>query len=56
MPRRIILHAGFHKTGTSSIQATLRENRVALKKTRGTAPALAHARPHQRHTRLFHMA
>ena len=31
MPRRIILHAGFHKTGTSSIQATLRENRVALK-------------------------
>ena len=32
MPRRIILHAGFHKTGTSSIQATLRENRVALKK------------------------
>ncbi len=32
MPRRIILHAGFHKTGTSSIQATLRENRIALKK------------------------
>lgn len=32
MPRRIILHAGFHKTGTSSIQATLRQNRVALKK------------------------
>ncbi|MCX7558606.1 hypothetical protein OS190_03445 [Sulfitobacter sp. F26204] len=32
MPRRIILHAGFHKTGTSSIQASLRENRVALKK------------------------
>ncbi|WP_281993121.1 sulfotransferase [Sulfitobacter geojensis] len=32
MPRRIILHAGFHKTGTSSLQATLRENRVALKK------------------------
>ncbi|MGC1495786.1 MAG: hypothetical protein WA790_08255 [Sulfitobacter sp.] len=32
MPRRIIIHAGFHKTGTSSIQATLRENRVALKK------------------------
>ncbi|MGJ8626061.1 MAG: hypothetical protein ACSHXB_03785 [Sulfitobacter sp.] len=31
MPRRIILHAGFHKTGTSSIQAMLRENRVALK-------------------------
>ncbi len=32
MPRRIIIHAGFHKTGTSSIQSTLRENRVALKK------------------------
>jgi len=32
MPRRIIIHAGFHKTGTTSIQATLRENRVALKK------------------------
>tara|TARA_R110002110_G_scaffold29627_6_gene105469 strand:- start:2365 stop:3144 length:780 start_codon:yes stop_codon:yes gene_type:complete len=32
MPRRIILHAGFHKTGTTTLQATLRENRVALKK------------------------
>lgn len=32
MPRRIIIHAGFHKTGTSTVQATLRENRVALKK------------------------
>ena len=32
MPRRIIIHAGFHKTGTTTIQATLRENRVALKK------------------------
>lgn len=32
MPRRIIIHAGFHKTGTSSIQATLRENRVAMKR------------------------
>jgi hypothetical protein len=32
MPRRIIIHAGFHKTGTSTIQGTLRENRVALKK------------------------
>jgi hypothetical protein len=32
MPRRIIIHAGFHKTGTSSIQNTLRENRVAMKK------------------------
>ena len=32
MPRRIIIHAGFHKTGTSTVQATLRENRVAMKK------------------------
>ncbi|MEX3316536.1 hypothetical protein [Sulfitobacter sp. PS-8MA] len=31
MPRRIILHPGFHKTGSSSIQATLRANRAALK-------------------------
>lgn len=31
MPRRIIIHAGFHKTGTSTIQTTLRENRVAMK-------------------------
>ena len=32
MPRRIILHAGFHKTGTTTVQATLRANRGALKK------------------------
>ncbi len=32
MPRRVILHTGFHKTGTTTLQATLRENRVALKK------------------------
>ncbi len=32
MPRRIILHAGFHLTGAAVIQATLRANRVALKK------------------------
>jgi hypothetical protein len=35
MPRRIILHAGFHKTGTSSVQQTLRANRKLL------MPALA---------------
>ena len=29
--RRIILHAGFHKTGTTSLQQTLRANRVALR-------------------------
>lgn len=28
---RVILHAGFHKTGTSSVQATLRANRRRLK-------------------------
>lgn len=26
MPRQILIHAGFHKTGTSSVQATLRAN------------------------------
>ena len=31
MPRRIILHAGFHKTGTSSVQQVLRANRATLK-------------------------
>jgi hypothetical protein len=31
MPRRIILHTGFHKTGTTSITTTLRANRAALK-------------------------
>ena len=32
MPRRIILHVGFHKTGTTTVQATLRTNREAMKK------------------------
>lgn len=32
MPRRIIIHAGFHKTGTTTIQSFLRSNRVALRK------------------------
>jgi hypothetical protein len=31
MPKRIIFHPGFHKTGTSSVQATLRENRPLMK-------------------------
>lgn len=31
MPRNIILHAGFHKTGTTSLQQTLRANRAALR-------------------------
>ena len=35
MPRRIVLHMGFHKTGTSTVQQFLRKNRKAL------MPALA---------------
>ena len=31
MPRRIVIHAGFHKTGTSSAQQVLRINRPLLK-------------------------
>lgn len=31
MPRRVVLHAGFHKTGTSTVQTVLRDNRAALK-------------------------
>ena len=31
MPRRIVIHAGFHKTGTTSIQQTLKLNRPVLK-------------------------
>jgi len=31
MPRRIVIHAGFHKTGTSSVQQVLRLNRPLLK-------------------------
>lgn len=29
--RRVIVHAGFHKTGTTSLQQTLRANRAALR-------------------------
>ncbi|MEO0390087.1 MAG: hypothetical protein AAF218_04010, partial [Pseudomonadota bacterium] len=32
MPRQVVLHIGFHKTGTSSVQAVLRANRAALKR------------------------
>jgi hypothetical protein len=35
MPRKIVIHAGFHKTGTSTVQAVLRANRKLL------MPALA---------------
>ncbi|PCH75250.1 MAG: hypothetical protein COC12_01510 [Rhodobacteraceae bacterium] len=31
MPRRIVIHAGFHKTATSSVQQILRVNRPLLK-------------------------
>ena len=30
MPRRVVLHIGFHKTGTTSVQAFLRANRKVL--------------------------
>ncbi len=35
MPRKIVIHAGFHKTGTSTVQQVLRSNRKIL------MPALA---------------
>jgi hypothetical protein len=31
MPRRLVIHAGFHKTGTTTIQQTLKLNRPVLK-------------------------
>lgn len=31
MQQRIVIHTGFHKTGTSSVQAVLRENRKRLR-------------------------
>lgn len=31
MPRRVVIHAGFHKTGTTTIQQTLKLNRPVLK-------------------------
>ena len=31
MPKRVVIHPGFHKTGTSTIQRALRVNRAALK-------------------------
>ncbi len=31
MPKRIVFHAGFHKTGTTTIQKTLRQNRKLLR-------------------------
>lgn len=33
MPRKIVVHAGFHKIGTSTVQAVLRANRKALMPT-----------------------
>ena len=48
MPRRIVLHAGFHKTGTSTVQQFLRQNRMALMpalaiRLKGQMPELMHA-------------
>ena len=45
IPPRIVFHAGFHKTGTSSLQSALRQHRTALAplfavETRATSPAL----------------
>ncbi|MEX0286128.1 MAG: hypothetical protein AB3N23_16095 [Paracoccaceae bacterium] len=31
MPRRVVIHPGFHKTGTSTVQRALRVNRAVLK-------------------------
>jgi hypothetical protein len=48
VPRRIVIHAGFHKTGTSSAQQVLRINRLLLKPymrsiLKGLMPDLTHA-------------
>jgi hypothetical protein len=48
MPRRIVIHAGFHKTATSSVQQVLRINRPLLKPVmrsvlKGGMPDLIHA-------------
>ena len=31
MPKRVVIHAGFHKTGTSTVQLALRVNRATLR-------------------------
>jgi hypothetical protein len=48
MPRRIVLHAGFHKTGTSTVQQVLRANRPLLQpelamRLKGQMKELMHA-------------
>jgi len=48
MPRRIVIHPGFHKTGTSTLQQVLRRNRPILKKRmrivlKGEMQELVHA-------------
>ena len=48
MPRKVIIHAGFHKTGTSSLQQVLRANRPLLQpelamRLKGQMPDLTHA-------------
>ena len=48
MPRAIVIHSGFHKTGTSTLQHLLRRNRPALKAhmrivLKGEMPELTHA-------------
>lgn len=48
MPRKIVIHAGFHKTGTSTVQQVLRENRRLLQpelamRLKGQMKELMHA-------------
>ncbi|MGD9865909.1 MAG: hypothetical protein AB7S99_22140 [Pseudodonghicola sp.] len=48
MPRAIVIHPGFHKTGTSTLQQVLKQNRPALKRQlrivlRGEMRDLVHA-------------
>ena len=32
MPRKVVIHAGFHKTGSNTVQQTLRLNRPVLRR------------------------
>lgn len=47
---RIIIHAGFHKTGTSSIQATLGRNRQKLIKSNIHYPGFSKTKPINNHS------
>lgn len=48
MPRKVVIHSGFHKTGTSTVQQALRENRRLLQphlavRLKGQMKELMHA-------------